>query len=266
MSYTPVLPLSGYAGWAMLNRTKAVQTAAFNNSPDITRDTDYFKANIGKVKTADDLVNDRRLLRVALGAFGLDDDIDNKAFIKKILSDGSTSDTALANRMADKRYLSLTQAFGFDLATPSTQVSTFGSDIVGKFLDKQFQIAVGDQDQDMRLALNAQSEVSDLASSTASDTTKWYKVMGNTALATVFQKALNLPSSVASLDVDQQLAIYQSKAKDVFGDSGFAQFSDSAQMDTLIKKFLIRSQADTLLAQSSSTSIALTLLQGARSS
>jgi hypothetical protein len=261
VTYSPVLPLSGYAGWAMLNRTKSVQTAAFNKSPDIVRDTDYFKANISKVKTADDLVKDRRLLRVALGAFGLDDDINNKAFIKKVLSDGSLTTTALANKMTDKRYLALTQAFGFDLSTPMTQISTFGDEIVKKFLSKQFEIAVGDQDQNLRMALNAQSEVASLATSTASDATKWFKVIGNTALATVFQKALNIPSSVASLNLDQQLSIYQSKAKAVFGDSGFAQFNDTAKMDLLVKKFLVRSQADDLLKQSSSTSIALTLLQ-----
>lgn len=261
MSYQPVLPLSGYAGWAMLNRTKAVQTAAFNKSPDVVRDTDYFKANIGKVKTAEDLVKDRRLLRVALGAFGLDDDINNKAFIQKVLSDGTLTTTALANRLSDKKYLSMSQAFGFDLPTPMTQISTFGDEIVAKYLNKQFEIAVGDQDQNLRLALNAQTEVAELATSTASDTTKWYRVMGSSALSAVFQKALNLPKSVASLDVDQQLTIYQDKAEEVFGDSGFAQFSDSAKTDLLVKKFLVRAQAEEMTTQISSGSIALTLLQ-----
>lgn len=261
MTYQPVLPLSGYAGWAMLNRTMSVQTAAFAKSSDVVRDTDYFKENIGKVKTAEDLVKDRRLLRVALGAFGLQDDIDNKAFIQKVLSDGALTSSGLANKLSDKRYLALTQAFGFDLSTPSTQVSTFGEEIVKKFLTQQFQVAVGDQDQNLRLALNAQSELADLSSSTASDTTKWYRVIGNTALATVFQKALNLPSSVASLDVDQQLSIYQSKAEDVFGDKGFSQFTDTTKVDLLVKKFLTRTQAEELVSQSSSTSIALTLLQ-----
>ncbi len=81
MTYTPVLPVTGYAGWTLLNRTMAKQTAAFVKSPEIKRDEDYFRANIGKINTAADLVKDRRLLTVALGAFGLDADINNKAFI-----------------------------------------------------------------------------------------------------------------------------------------------------------------------------------------
>lgn len=266
MTYAPVLPQSGYAGWALLNRTKAVQTAAFNKSPDIVRDTDYFKANIAKVKTADDLVSDRRLLRVALGAFGLDDDINNKAFIRKVLEGGTSSSTALASKLSDKRYSNLAKAFGFDQTTPGTQASGFADGIVKKFQDKQFEIAVGESDQNLRLALNAQTEVAEMAAASGSDATKWYRVIGNSALSSVFQKALNLPTSVASLDVDQQLDIYMSKAKDIFGDSGFAQFSDSATMDSLIKKFLTRAQAEELISQSASNSIALQLMQGIRRS
>ena len=80
MSFVPILPLSGAAGWAMLKRTMATQTAAMQATPEMARDTDYFRANIGKVTTADQLVGDRRLLKVALGAFGLEADIGNKAF------------------------------------------------------------------------------------------------------------------------------------------------------------------------------------------
>jgi hypothetical protein len=261
VTYSPVLPLSGYAGWALLNRTKTVQTAAFNKSPEIVRDTDYFKANISKVKTADALVNDRRLLRVALGAFGLDDDINNKAFIKKILTDGTLTDKALANRLTDKRYLEMAKAFGFDLGTPSTQISTFGTQIVTAFKDRQFEKAVGEQDDNLRLAMNATREVAALAGKTSSESTKWFTIMGNSPLAAVVQKALGIPSKVASLDVDQQLSIYQAKAQAIFGSSSVSQFSDPAQMDKLVKRFLTRAQADEIMAQTSSSSIALTLLQ-----
>ena len=81
MTYSPAIPLGGYAGWAYLKRTMTAQTTAFNASPDLKSDEDYFRAKIGQITTADQLVNDRRLLKVALGAFGLDKDIDNKFFI-----------------------------------------------------------------------------------------------------------------------------------------------------------------------------------------
>ena len=71
MNFTPVVPLGGLSGWALLSRTSERQTDLFNKSPQIVRDTEYFEQNIAKITTAEGLVSDRRLLRVALGAFGL---------------------------------------------------------------------------------------------------------------------------------------------------------------------------------------------------
>ena len=265
MTFAPVVPLSGYAGWALLKRTMTVQTATFNKSPEIVRDTDYFRAKIGAVKTADDLVNDRRLLKVALGAFGLDADINNKAFIKKVLTDGTTATTALANRLSDKRYLQFATALGLDQKTPGTQTAGFAETVITAYKNREFESAVGDQNGDLRLALNAQREVAALAGKSSSETTKWLTILGNSPLASVFQKALGLPARIASIDLDQQLNVYQSKAQAVFGDSSVSQFKDPAKVDALIRRFLVRSEASQLISQTSSTSIALTLLQQMRS-
>ena len=96
MSYAPAIPLSGYAGWAYLKRTMAQQTKAFNSAPDVKSDEAYFRENIGKIKTAAQLVEDRRLLKVALGAFGLEKDLENKFFIQKVLQDGTLKTGTLA--------------------------------------------------------------------------------------------------------------------------------------------------------------------------
>ena len=89
MTFTPALIGTGYAGWVALKRSQTQQTKAMVNSAEIRRDEDYFRAKIGTVKTADDLMGDRRLLKVALRAYGLEGDIDSKAFIKKVLTDGT---------------------------------------------------------------------------------------------------------------------------------------------------------------------------------
>ncbi len=261
MSFAPILPLSGPAGWAMLKRTMAAQSAALNATPEMARDTDYFRANIAKVTTADQLVNDRRLLKVALGAFGLDGDINNKAFIKRVLTDGTQSKTALANKLADKRYAQLSAAFGFDQKTPATQGADFAATMLTAYKARSFETAVGNQDEDLRLGLNAQRELAPLASASGSENTKWLTILGSAPLSQVFQKALGLPSSTSALNLDQQLGLYKAKAAAVFGDSGISQFADSTKTDALIKRFLSRAQADQMISQSNSTSVALTLLQ-----
>ncbi len=262
MTFSPVLPIGGYAGWTMLKRTMPSQTAAFNKSPEIARDGDYFRANIGRVKTAGQLVADRRLLKVALGAFGLDGDINNKAFIQKILTDGTLKTGALANKLADKQYLKLSAAFGFgDYPVASTQISDFADRIVSAYKSRQFAVAVGDQDGDLRLALNAQSELATLSARSSSETVKWYTILGSAPLQQVFQKALGLPANIGALDLDQQLATFQSRVEVVFGDTSISQFSDPAKVEGLIRRFLVRSQADATASQTGPGTAALAMLQ-----
>ena len=259
MSFSPALPLSGYAGWAFLKRTQQSQQASFNASAQNKRDEDYFRAKIGSISTAEQLVNDRKLLKVALGAFGLDNDINNKFFIQKVLSDGTLSTKALSSKLADKQYEKFSAAFGFgDFAIPNTKMSDFADKIITAYRTRQFESAVGDQNNDLRLAMNIEREMPGIAGkTTSSENSKWYSVMGNTALRTVFQTALGLPSSTATLDIDQQLTIFKSRTQAQFGNENVSQFTDKAAMDKLIKKFLTRSEAT---AQSGVNNPALTLL------
>lgn len=263
MTFAPALPLTGYAGWVFLKRSMPAQSAALNNSAEIKRDDEYFRAKIGSVKTADDLLKDRRLLKVALGAFGLSGDIDNKAFLRKVLTDGTLKANALSNRLADKQYQKLSAAFGFgDFTTPSTQLSDFPDKILSAYKDRQFETAVGEQDDDLRLALNATRELPSLASKTTSSVdAKWFTIMGNTPLRKVFETALGLPSNMAALDIDQQLGIFKEKAEAQFGSADPAQFSNSATTESLIRRFLVRSQAASISQQSSSAATALGLIQ-----
>ncbi len=262
MSFNPVIPLGGYAGWTFLNRTMAKQTEAFVKSPEIKRDEDYFRANIGKINTADDLVKDRRLLKLALGAFGLDADIDNKAFIQKVLKDGTLNTSALSNKLADKQYLKFSAAFGFgDFSAPRSKQSDFPDKIITAYRARQFETAVGSQDGDLRLALNAKRELATLATKGSSEQVKWLGILGNSALKQVFSKALGLPTSIGAVDLDQQLQAFQDKADAVFGDRSVSQFTDPSRVETLIRRFMVRAQADAITSRTGSGASALAMLQ-----
>lgn len=251
MSFTPILIATGYSGWTFLKRTQASQRASLARDPELKRDEDYFRARIGQVKTADQLVGDRRLLKVALGAFGLDADIDAKAFIRKVLADGTLKTDALSGRLADKAYQKLSAAFGFgDFAVPRTQLSGFADEILKSYEARRFETAVGDQDNSLRLALNAQRELPDLAAKSSSEDTKWYTILGNTPLRSVVQGALGLPDSTAKLDVDQQLAIFKDRAQKLFGAATVSQFKDATKVETLVRRYLVKTEVD----QSAATS------------
>ncbi|WP_439104403.1 DUF1217 domain-containing protein [Celeribacter marinus] len=262
MSFQPVVPFGGYSGWAFLNRTKDAQMETFRGSADIQRDVDYFKENIGKVKTAEDLVSDRTLRKVVLGAFDLDGDIDNIYFIQKVLSDGILDDGALANKLSDTRYYDMAKAFGFDLSVPNTVMSTFPDEIAAKFEEQQFEIAVGDQDSNMRLAMSLDRELSKIADKSTTDNGRWYSVMGNTAVRSALETALGLPSSLGSLDLDQQLSEFREKTERYFGSTEVSQFSDPDARQEMLRLFLVRADIQSSRTQYSSAANALTLLSG----
>lgn len=261
MSFQPMLPASGLVGYKLLTRTLDTQLAAHTQNGAISRDTAYFEANIGTIQSAQDLVSDRRLMRVALGAYGLEDDLDNRYFIRKVLEEGTRDQDSLANKLADERYSVFSKAFGFDqLLGPNTTSAEFAKTVVERYNRAAFEIAVGEQDQTMRLALNAERELPEMAAKSGTDNSRWFLVMGTPALRNVFETALNLPSGFGQLDLDQQLGEFRKRSEQRLGVSEIADFANDDVRERLIQQYLLQSQ----LAENTSysgMSVALALLQ-----
>lgn len=260
MSFQPVIPMSGYTGWAFLKRTMESQQKHYDASPPNKREVDYFRANIAKVRNAEDLVSDRRLLRVALTAFGLEADINAKAFIRKILESDTSDPRSLANRLADKHYAALAKTFDFNGASSKTAEPGFADALVERFTARRFEAAIGETDESMRLAMNAEREILELAESGSSENTKWFTMMGNKPLRRVFETAFGLPTGFANIDIDQQLTMLKAKAHSRFGDDSLSQFTDTAKMQKLIRTYLVRDQVLSGNASWSPAQIAMQLL------
>jgi hypothetical protein len=85
MSFQPLVPFGGYSGWRFLQRTSDQQREVHANDALTKQEISHFKSSIAGLTSAEDLVADRTSLKVALGAFGLNDDLGNRFFIRKIL-------------------------------------------------------------------------------------------------------------------------------------------------------------------------------------
>ena len=264
MSFQPMVPLGGYAGWAFLNRTLDDQTEAFSKSPLNARDIEHFRENIGQIVSAEELVQDYQLLRVALGAFGLQDDLPNKAFIRTVLADGTSDPEALTNKMADKRYRAFSEAFGFgEVALPKTLDIGFADKILARFERQEFERAVGEQDEDMRFALTLQRELPELVTEDVSNATQWLSILGNPPLREVFETAFGLPESFGLVDLDRQQETFMERARQTLGTDDLSEIATTENMDKLIRNYLGRAQINSLNAIATPASIALTLLQNA---
>ena len=259
MTFQPVLPTGGIAGWRYLERTLDAQRGAFAAAGGPAGDLDHFRDAIGSVATAEALVADRRLRGVALAAFGLEGDIDATYFVRRVLADGTTDPSALANRLADRRYREMSRAFGFgDGAVPNTLLPGFADRIAERFVALSFEAAVGERDETLRLALDARRSLPGLAREGASDDTAWFTVMGTAPLRRVLEGALGLPAGFGALDLDRQLGEFRARASQRFGVDTIAEIAAEPTLSRVIDVFLLRAEASAATA----TSPALVLLRG----
>ncbi|MEQ8178207.1 MAG: DUF1217 domain-containing protein [Amphiplicatus sp.] len=263
MTFQPVIGIGGYGGWRILEATQTRQREAFEKSPMLARDIEYFRENISSAATAEDLVKDRRLLTVALGAFGLADEINKQAFVQKILEGGTEDASSFANRLGDPRWQALAKAFDYGNITQGSNIllKEFREDVIARYKSLEFERAVGDVDNDMRLAMNFKREIGALASSESADRNGWLKIMGSLPMRTLMQTALGLPESVAQLDLEKQQEIFADKALRVFGDKSVAMFKDPAKIDDAIRRFFLFQQMKSGPSESTPGAAALTLLQ-----
>ena len=79
---------------------------------------ELFEGRFAELQTAEDLVSDTALFEGALKIFNLENEVYRPDFMEEILSSDLDDPASLANQQGDPRYVALTEAFGFSLATP----------------------------------------------------------------------------------------------------------------------------------------------------
>jgi hypothetical protein len=264
VSFAPQIPMTGIAGWRFLQRTQASQQAAFDKGPELTREIAYFEEKIGSIKSAEDLVADRRLLKVALGAFGLEGEIDKRAFLRKILEEGTTDERAMARRLTDPAYRKLAEAFGFgDPGGARTAEAGFAAKITAAYKTRAFEAAVGEADNSMRLVMNFRREIGDLAKGEGAS---WFALLGSRPLREVVEKAYGLPKEFGQLDVDRQREILRDKTSALFGKDTLAAFQDPEAVEKVITRYLARAQVEAGISPMARGAGALALLQSTQGS
>lgn len=238
MSFQPIVPFGGIPGWKFLNKTLIGQQKAFSQSPIIRREVSVFQTKMQNITTAADIVKDYDVLKVVVGAFGLDQDINNKFFIKKIIEGGTIDPDALANRLTDPRYKRLAEVVGVGLVDSDANFKTdLVPEVIERYKELRFEANVGNQDEDMRLALNLKRELNVLVGENRTPDSKWFSIMGMPPVRMVFEVAFGLPKTFASLDIDQQLDIFRSRAESSIGISEINEFVDPIYSERLVEIF-----------------------------
>ncbi len=260
----PAVPVGGIAGWRYMQRTQESQLEAFKASPVLDRELTYFKENISKVESVDDLINDYTLFKVALGAFGMEDKVADKFFFKKVLEEGSEAEGAFSLRLTDTNYREMAEAFGFGNAGGAKVAeSDFAQKIADAYQVRQFEKAVGESDDTMRLALNLEREIGKYADGAFPETVSWFQLMASPPLRSVFESAYGLPTSIGTLDIDRQLELFQGANTRLFGSASMDVFKDPENVDKLLQNFFAQEQIKNGPGLQTKGTVALTLMENA---
>jgi hypothetical protein len=191
--------------------------------PDVSRETTYYLAHIGDVKSIDDFLGDYRLFSYAMKAYGLSDMTYAKAFMRKVLTEGVSSKSSFANNLVDTRYRDFASAFNFaDLGENATAATAAQSGTVEKYVRQALEENAGEQDDGVRLALYFERKAPGITSA--------YQILSDKALVQVVQTALGISPLTSMADVDKQAAML-SKQTD------FADFQDPAKLKTFLQRF-----------------------------
>src|SRR5215471_2175684 len=92
-------------------KNQAQLLAQFQKTPSYASAVAYYQANIGNVKTPDDLLKNPKLLQVALSAFQLEGAANETGILRDLLTQDPTQSTSLAQQLIDPRFQAFARAF-----------------------------------------------------------------------------------------------------------------------------------------------------------
>lgn len=259
--FQPVVPLSGIGGWAFLQSTYDRQLESYADSADIKQDRAYLTEKLSQPMTMEDLVGDRRLLRVALTAFDLAGEEWKGGFIRKVLTEAADPESTFLARLNNPQYTRFAEAFrpvDGKIQFTAEQVEQLGD----MYEAASFELAVGDVDNSMRLGLNFKSEIGELVKDGSSEDAVLYRLLGSVPVRTVLETALNLPSDIRKLPIEKQADLVGEKIKSAFGIGNVADLKEPEVTEKVIRRFLAMESIQQSTAPSGPAATALTLLSG----
>lgn len=192
--------------------------------------TEYYKANIGKVTSISDFVNNYRLLSYALQAYGLGDQVNAKALVTKVLEGGVSSSKALANTLSNPNWAKFAKAFNF-VADGASSISTSSAvtTTTSDYVEEKLEATEGKEDPGVELALYFQR--------VAPTVTSALGIMGDENLLDVVQTIFGLPPETGSTDIEAE-------ASEISRLMPLSDLSNSKDLTELIDRFAAKYDLD----------------------
>lgn len=203
--------------------TQALIHGVNPQSEAVQAETNYYLANIVKVKSVDEFMGNDRLLSYALKAYGFNPAEEDLDKIREFLEGGVSDPDSPVNKQDNVSYKAFVSAFNFQaLGEATTTYSQPQQLAVDKYVRQTLEENAGEQNEGVQLALYFERK--------APSITSFYNVLADKALTQVVYTALGLPDSFATADLDRQVAYLESKLD-------IEDFQDPEKLGTFLKRF-----------------------------
>ncbi|WP_028749378.1 DUF1217 domain-containing protein [Rhizobium mesoamericanum] len=253
------LPAAVMAKYATEYKSRATMGMADGSlrdkaAKDATTAVKDFAKGMAEVKSLDDFLKNDKLTSFVLKANGLDPKKYDKTTLKKIFTSDPSDSKSYLNTKADAKFKEIVADFNFDSKGELTRAKIGAIQNTGaedrtkqNYLQQTLETQQGESNDGVRLAL--------YFSRKAPDITSLYSILGDKALFQVITTTFSLPSGISSMDVNKQVDLLKKFVN-------LDDLQDSKKVDKLLKRFTAMYD----LKNNSSSSPAMTILTGGKSS
>lgn len=188
----------------MLNNNMSKSLDTVSKDPVVERLSENYLEKIRDIKTVDEFIDDYEVFSFAMKAFGLEDMTYAKAYMRKVLDEGVSSDDAFANKLTDERFKTFAETFNFEQhGEATTSFSKTQEAVVDMYVRQTLEDNEGEDNTAVKLALYFQRK--------AGDITSGLELLADNALAEVARTLAGIPEEAAGADLDVQAAMIEDR-------------------------------------------------------
>lgn len=221
---------------------RAVSSAGASDKVKITsqttvqREIDYFTSKAAKIKNANEFMSDHRMMRFALSAFSMESELQYMGRMKKVLLADPNEPRSIVNLMYDQRYKTINKYFDLNNSGVSKiKDPKVIENLVERYKTNTYENTLGNQNLSAADALYFKR--------VAPGVTSPYQIIADSGLRGVVMRALDIPEQAVMYSVDKQIKAMTDKGLNI------KKMGDATYVDSLIKKFLVKSDIKQLTSQ-----------------
>lgn len=202
------------------------QLASISARPQVQKTVAEFKKRVAEIKTAEEFVNDPKLLSFAATSFGLEGELRYQARLKQSLLSDPTDPNSVVRRLFSVNLTELARAFDFvKSGVTKVQSAAFIQELTDKFVNSQYEKELNNANPAVRNAFYFTKNITSVGGA--------LDILGDSTLRTVVLEALALPQQIAAYPLERQIEIVSQRFKlDRVGDKGY--------IDGIVNQYLAR--------------------------